>query len=243
MKLKKWWIIALIMILPLLFIMGNLKKKTIETAENNLKTINKYKNIKRVALTFDDGPSSECTPRLLDILKKENVKATFFLVGKNIKENEDIVIRMKNEGHLIGNHTFNHSQLTKLGFDEAVEEINTTNAWITNISGYTPEYIRPPFGSFTDELLSETSMSVVMWNVDPLDWKYKNKDIVTDKILKNVKNGDIILMHDIFESSVDAAQTVIKELKKQDYVFVTVDKMNSNKQIKIRLLNLGALLT
>ena len=200
MKLKKWWVIALIMILPLLFIMGNLKKKTIETAENNLKTINKYKNIKRVALTFDDGPSSECTPRLLDILKKENVKATFFLVGKNIKENEDIVIRMKNEGHLIGNHTFNHSQLTKLGFDEAVEEINTTNAWITNISGYTPEYIRPPFGSFTDELLSETSMSVVMWNVDPLDWKYKNKDIVTDKILKNVKNGDIILMHDIFES-------------------------------------------
>lgn len=231
MKLKKWWVIALIMILPLLFIMGNLKKKTIETAENNLKTINKYKNIKRGALTFDDGPSSECTPRLLDILKKENVKATFFLVGKNIKENEDIVIRMKNEGHLIGNHTFNHSQLTKLGFDEAVEEINTTNAWITNISGYTPEYIRPPFGSFTDELLSETSMSVVMWNVDPLDWKYKNKDIVTDKILKNVKNGDIILMHDIFESSVDAAQTVIKELKKQDYVFVTVDKMNSNKQI------------
>ena len=231
MKLKKWWIIALIMILPLLFIMGNLKKKTIETAENNLKTINKYKNIKRVALTFDDGPSSECTPRLLDILKEENVKATFFLVGKNIKENEDIVIRMKNEGHLIGNHTFNHSQLMKLGFDEAVEEINTTNAWITNISGYTPEYIRPPFGSFTDELLSETSMSVVMWNVDPLDWKYKNKDIVTDKILKNVKNGDIILMHDIFESSVDAAQTVIKELKKQDYVFVTVDKMNSNKQI------------
>ena len=229
MKLKKWWVIALIMILPLLFIMGNLKKKTIETAENNLKTINKYKNIKRVALTFDDGPSSECTPRLLDILKKENVKATFFLVGKNIKENEDIVIRMKNEGHLIGNHTFNHSQLTKLGFDEAVEEINTTNAWITNISGYTPEYIRPPFGSFTDELLSETSMSVVMWNVDPLDWKYKNKDIVTDKILKNVKNGDIILMHDIFESSVDAAQTVIKELKKQDYVFVTVDKMNSLK--------------
>ena len=231
MKLKKWWIIALIMILPLLFIMGNLKKKTIETAENNLKTINKYKNIKRVALTFDDGPSSECTPRLLDILKEENVKATFFLVGKNIKENEDIVIRMKNEGHLIGNHTFKHSQLTKLGFDEAVEEINTTNAWITNISGYTPEYIRPPFGSFTDELLSETSMSVVMWNVDPLDWKYKNKDIVTDKILKNVKNGDIILMHDIFESSVDAAQTVIKELKKQNYVFVTVDKMNSNKQI------------
>ena len=231
MKLKKWWIIALIMILPLLFIMGNLKKKTIETAENNLKTINKYKNIKRDALTFDDGPSSECNSRLLDILKKENVKAKFFLVGKNIKENEDIVIRMKNEGHLIGNHTFNHSQLTKLGFDEAVEEINTTNAWITNISGYTPEYIRPPFGSFTDELLSETSMSVVMWNVDPLDWKYKNKDIVTDKILKNVKNGDIILMHDIFESSVDAAQTVIKELKKQDYVFVTVDKMNSNKQI------------
>ena len=224
MKLKKWWVIALIMILPLLFIMGNLKKKTIETAENNLKTINKYKNIKRVALTFDDGPSSECTPRLLDILKKENVKATFFLVGKNIKENEDIVIRMKNEGHLIGNHTFNHSQLTKLGFDEAVEEINTTNAWITNISGYTPEYIRPPFGSFTDELLSETSMSVVMWNVDPLDWKYKNKDIVTDKILKNVKNGDIILMHDIFESSVDAAQTVIKELKKQDMYLLQLIK-------------------
>lgn len=166
MKLKKWWVIALIMILPLLFIMGNLKKKTIETAENNLKTINKYKNIKRVALTFDDGPSSECTPRLLDNLKKENVKATFFLVGKNIKENEDIVIRMKNEGHLIGNHTFNHGQLTKLGFDEAVEEINTTNAWLQIFQDIPRNTYVHPFGSFTDELLSETSMSVVMWNVD-----------------------------------------------------------------------------
>ena len=233
MKLKKWWVIALIMILPLLFIMGNLKKKTIETAENNLKTINKYKNIKRVALTFDDGPSSECTPRLLDILKKENVKATFFLVGKNIKENEDIVIRMKNEGHLIGNHTFNHSQLTKLGFDEAVEEINTTNAWITNISGYTPEYIRPPFGSFTDELLSETSMSVVMWNVDPLDWKYKNKDIVTDKILKNVKNGDIILMHDIYSATANSLNIIIPELQNRGYTFVTIPELFYYKEITL----------
>ena len=188
-----------------------------------------YENV--IALTFDDGPHGTYTKELLEGLKKREVVASFFILGEHIEGNEELLLQMKEDGHLIGNHTFNHSQLTKLGFDEAVEEINTTNAWITNISGYTPEYIRPPFGSFTDELLSETSMSVVMWNVDPLDWKYKNKDIVTDKILKNVKNGDIILMHDIFESSVDAAQTVIKELKKQDYVFVTVDKMNSNKQI------------
>ena len=182
-------------------------------------------------MTFDDGPDPIQTPKVLKVLKEHQATACFFCIGRKIEGNEKLLQQMVAEGHLIGNHTFNHSQLTKLGFDEAVEEINTTNAWITNISGYTPEYIRPPFGSFTDELLSETSMSVVMWNVDPLDWKYKNKDIVTDKILKNVKNGDIILMHDIFESSVDAAQTVIKELKKQDYVFVTVDKMNSNKQI------------
>ena len=166
-------------------------------------------------------------------MKKENVKATFFLVGKNIKENEDIVIRMKNEGHLIGNHTFNHSQLTKLGFDEAVEEINTTNAWITNISGYTPEYIRPPFGSFTDELLSETSMSVVMWNVDPLDWKYKNKDIVTDKILKNVKNGDIILMHDIYSATANSLNIIIPELQNRGYTFVTIPELFYYKEITL----------
>lgn len=233
MKNKKIYIIIVVFTLIISLNVINLSRNRneVQITNQNLKTINKYKTLKKVALTFDDGPDGETTEKLLDILKKEKVKATFFVVGNNIKENEEVLIRMKKEGHLIGNHTYNHSQLTKLSFNEAVEEINNTNAMITNITGYTPEYIRPPFGSWTESLLDETSMSVVMWNVDPEDWKYQNKDIVADKIIKNTKSGDIILMHDIFESSVDAVETVIRELKKKEFVFVTIDKLNNSEKI------------
>ena len=183
------------------------------------------KEKKLVALTFDDGPSSECTPRLLDILKKENVKATFFLVGKNIKENEDIVIRMKNEGHLIGNHTYSHIKLDECNISSAVGEINKTNEIIKSITGEDVKYIRPPYGAYSDKLLSHVNMTPVLWSIDPDDWATTDTAYVVKSVVYKVKNGDIILLHDIYDSSVEAALEIIDRLSSKGFVFVTVDQL------------------
>lgn len=199
--------------------------------ENRLKTNQIHYEVKRIALTFDDGPNGIYTEKLLDGLKKRNVKATFFVTGENIKGNEEIIKRMYEEGHLIGNHTYSHVNLVKLSFESACEEINTTNAWIYNLTGYEVEYIRPPFGAWTKELKTETDMAIVMWNVDPLDWKEQNSEIVSGRIIRNVKSGDIVLLHDIFGSSVEAALKVIDELTKQGYIFVRVDELSGNGKV------------
>lgn len=218
---------------------NNLKADNDMKADNKLKEDNKLKtnkvtpNIKKVALTFDDGPNGIYTEKLLDGLLERNVKATFFITGENIKENEDLIARMYEEGHLLGNHTYSHVNLSELDFEAACEEINDTNASVYNITGYEMEYIRPPFGEWTDKLKEKTDMAIVMWNVDPLDWKDQNSALVTSRILKNVKNGDIILLHDIFNSSVEAALQVIDELKKQGYIFVTVDELRESEKVMI----------
>lgn len=202
-----------------------------EDVDNKMKINQIAYDIKKVALTFDDGPNGIYTEKLLEGLKERNVKATFFITGENIKENEDLILRMYEEGHLIGNHTYSHVNLSKLSFKEACEEISDTNAYIYNLTGYEVKYIRPPFGALTEELREETDMSIVMWNVDPLDWKDQNSTLIANRIIKSVKNGDIILLHDIFNSSVEAALKVIDELKCQGYVFVTVDEMGENSKV------------
>ncbi len=191
-------------------------------ADNNL---NPYKDIPRVALTFDDGPSAQYTPVLLDGLLERNVKATFFVVGESIDDNKDIIKRMYDEGHLIGNHTYHHVQLTQCATNNACLEINMTNQKIYEITGKIPEFIRPPFGSWSKELSCNIDMISVLWDVDPLDWKIQNTDYVTGEILSNVKDNDIILLHDIFKTSVDAALKVVDALQEQGYEFVTVDKI------------------
>lgn len=206
------------------------EKNAVE-AERRLKTNQIHYEVKRVALTFDDGPSGIYTEKLLDGLKERNVKATFFVMGENINGNEEIIKRMYDEGHLIGNHTYSHVNLANLSFENACDEINTTNAFVYNLTGYEVEYIRPPFGAWTEKLKSETNMAIVMWNVDPMDWKDQNSDIVSRRIIKNVKNEDIILLHDIFGSSVDAALKVVDELKKKGYTFVRVDELPENQKI------------
>lgn len=186
---------------------------------------------KKVALTFDDGPSGMYTECLLDALKERNVKATFFVMGENIEGNEEILIRMINEGHVVGNHTYSHVDLANMEFEEACEEINQTNAYIYNLTGYTPTYIRPPYGSCGDRILEATNMSVVLWNVDPMDWKDQNASVVTKRIINDVEDGDIILLHDIFKSSVDAAINVIDQLNQEGYEFVTIDELRNNTKI------------
>lgn len=179
----------------------------------------------RVALTFDDGPGRETTKKLLDGLKERNIKASFFLMGKNIAGNENLVKRMKEEGHLIGNHTFNHVQLSRLSDAEACEEITRTSDVVYQITGQYTTFIRPPFGEWKKNLECLVTMLPVLWTVDPVDWNTDDVGLVVRRVEKVVQDEDIILLHDIYDSSVDAALRIADDLKEKGYTFVTVDKL------------------
>lgn len=184
-----------------------------------------YSDQKLVALTFDDGPHPVYTERLLDGLKERNVKATFFLIGKSADKYPDLVKRMAEEGHLIGNHTMDHVQLNHQTYEKALEQIRKSNQVISQITGQTPRYIRPPFGEWSKELEEEVDMTAVLWDVDPVDWKVKNTETVVKRILKNAGEGDIILLHDVYGTSVDAALEIVDQMRAEGYEFVTVDEI------------------
>ena len=179
----------------------------------------------QVALTFDDGPHQTCTPALLDGLKQRGVKATFFLMGENIAGKEALVQRMQEEGHLIGNHSYRHIQMTKEGAEQACAEIEQTEEIIRSITGSRPEYLRPPYGAWNEQLECRVNLTPVLWNVDSLDWKLQNTERIVRQVEKDVKSGDIILMHDIFKTSVEAALRIVDDLQKQGYEFVTVEEL------------------
>lgn len=178
-----------------------------------------------VALTFDDGPSSRYTPELLDGLKERGVKASFFLVGKNIEENSDLIRRMEAEGHLIGNHTYNHVQLNKISDASAREEILKTNNAIYEATGRYPQYMRPPYGAWKKNMEICVEMLPVFWTIDTLDWKTQNVQAVCQVVEKEIEDGAIILMHDEYETTVNAALKIVDEYQEKGYEFVTVDRL------------------
>ena len=179
----------------------------------------------KVALTFDDGPHPVYTPQLLDGLNERGVHATFFVVGKNILGNEALLKRMETEGHLIGNHTYSHVKLSELDIARACAEVEKTNALICEVTGKEPEFIRPPFGEWKKAMECSFEMIPVLWDVDPLDWTTKNTALVVERVLKDTKAGDIILLHDYYQSSVDAALEIVDALTERGYKFVTVDEL------------------
>ncbi|WP_109709781.1 polysaccharide deacetylase family protein [Faecalicatena contorta] len=181
----------------------------------------------KIAITFDDGPNAECTPKLLDGLQKRGVKATFFLIGQNIEKgnNREIVKRMYEEGHLIGNHTYHHVEITRVSNEKAYEELMMCNELIQSITGQEVEYMRPPFGLWQKELEQKIHVLPVMWNVDPLDWATENVDEIVNKVVTRTEENDIILLHDCYDSSVKAALRIIDLLQAEGFEFVTVDQI------------------
>lgn len=182
----------------------------------------------KIALTFDDGPSTVWTPALLDGLKERGVKATFFLIGENADKNPEIVKRMAEEGHLIGNHTYHHVELTKVSENEARLELADTSAVIVRITGKEPEYMRPPFGAWQRKLEQEIQMLPVLWTIDPLDWTTENQDEIVNKVVTEAEENDIILLHDCYKSSVEAGLRIVDILQEEGFVFVTVDELLLN---------------
>lgn len=182
----------------------------------------------KIALTFDDGPSAAWTPTLLDGLKERGVKATFFLIGENADKNPEIVKRMAEEGHLIGNHTYHHVELTKVSENEARLELADTSAVIVRITGKEPEYMRPPFGAWQRKLEQEIQMLPVLWTIDPLDWTTENQDEIVNKVVTEAEENDIILLHDCYKSSIEAGLRIVDILQEEGFVFVTVDELLLN---------------
>ncbi|RHP10648.1 peptidoglycan N-acetylglucosamine deacetylase [Dorea sp. AF36-15AT] len=182
----------------------------------------------KIALTFDDGPSAAWTPALLDGLKERGVKATFFLIGENADKNPEIVKRMAEEGHLIGNHTYHHVELTKVSENEARLELADTSAVIVRITGKEPEYMRPPFGAWQRKLEQEIQMLPVLWTIDPLDWTTENQDEIVNKVVTEAEENDIILLHDCYKSSIEAGLRIVDILQEEGFMFVTVDELLLN---------------
>lgn len=180
---------------------------------------------KQIAITFDDGPCEKWTTYLLDELKKRDVVATFFVVGKNAARNKELIYRMKKEGHMIGNHTYSHIEITSCSDNVVKEEIERTNSLIKEITQEDTIFLRPCYGKYDKKHSVEDDMMVVMWDIDPYDWRTTDVNKIVDNVLKNVAENKIILMHDIYESSVKAAVKIVDELTKRGYRFVTVDEI------------------
>ena len=179
---------------------------------------------KLIALTFDDGPNYN-TNRVLDILKENDVVATFFVLGSRIKGNEYILKKMVNNGNEIGNHTFNHLLLTKYKEDKINDEINNTKNLIFEVTGKYPKLLRPSYGSFNKTIKRVGEAPIIIWDIDTLDWKYHNSKKISNRVISKVKDGDIVLMHDIYSATANALEIVIPTLKDMGYTFVTVSDL------------------
>ncbi|WP_440050283.1 polysaccharide deacetylase family protein [Lysinibacillus sphaericus] len=180
---------------------------------------------KRVALTFDDGPDARVTPQILAILKKYDVKATFFMVGKNVSRNPATLEKVYEEGHEIGNHTWNHPKLTTLTKVNVKQEVDRTSSAIYAAIGQYPTVFRPPYGATSEQVRAVITMPSILWSVDTLDWKHRNADKILANVKASVKDGSIILMHDIHQSTANGLENVILYLQQQGYEFVTVSEI------------------
>ena len=220
--IKLLLIVMLILSFDIIFL--QIKSDTIEYSVYDLALVKKYNNRKLLALTFGDGPS-KYTSQILNILQKENIKATFFVLGQSIIDKEDILLREYLEGHIIGIHSYEHVFFTKISKENILYQITTTNTMINDITNSSPIYIRVPYGitnNRVNAILKEQNLENVLWTVDSLDWSYKNSDKTIEHVIENVKGNDIILMHDTFKSTVEAAESIIKYYKNKEFEFVTI---------------------
>lgn len=191
---------------------------------------------KQVALTFDDGPDNHFTIQILDILKKNKVKATFFIVGEKAKAHPEVVKRIVNEGHVIGNHSWDHSNFTKISTEEVKQEISKTQDELNSIVGFRPTLFRPPYGALnSSEIMTITSMglSIIDWSVDTRDWAGTSTQQIMRYVKKELKPGGIILQHcaigkkENLSNTVNALEQMIPLLKNEGYTFVTVPTLLS----------------
>lgn len=177
-----------------------------------------------IAITFDDGPG-KYTDELLSILEENDAKASFFVLGSNVEKYPEVIQRMEQLGFEIGNHTYNHVKLTQYPPEVIVQEVGGTNAALTNVLGHGAELVRPPYGAVNETVRASLAHPFAFWSVDTLDWQLKDSTAIANYILGTAKDGDVILLHDIYGFTLEAMRTVIPALKAQGYQLVTFSEM------------------
>ena len=178
-----------------------------------------------VALTFDDGPKAETTSVLLDGLARRGIHATFFISGENVAGNEELLLRMEQEGHQIGMHTFHHRSLGVIDGEDFYAEVDQLRDTLSSLLGREDFMLRPPYGAITPSNRARAGAPIILWSVDPEDWRDRDSDRQTAAILDHVADGSIILLHDIHEASVETALRVADELMAKGYKLVTVEEL------------------
>src|SRR6266704_1086630 len=182
-----------------------------------------------IALTFDDGPSATLTPKLLDLLAAHHIKATFFVIGENVAEHPEIVARAAREGHEIGNHSWSHPNLAKMSEEGVRSQLRRTDDAIKSATGVRPTLLRPPYGSITARekrwIHDEFAYQIILWDVDPYDWKRPGPAVVRNRILKETQPGSIVLSHDIHPGTIEAMPSTFDALEAKGFRFVTVSEL------------------
>lgn len=226
LKKKKAAILVLIILTGLLFLYAYRNRNT--GNELLMTSAISYKQSgveKKIALTFDDGPHPYYTEQLLDGLKERGVVASFFVTGEHAVLHPDVIRRIHEEGHLIGNHTYSHMQLNSSNKEEFKEELIATSEVIEEIINEEVIYVRPPYGTWDKALEQELNMIPVLWTVDPLDWSSQNVSCITKNVMEKAGEDDIILLHDYYDTTVTAALKIVDALLAEGYTFVTVEEI------------------
>ena len=188
---------------------------------------------KLIALTFDDGPRRSTTTALLDGLAERGVHATFFLIGAQVEGNEDVVRRMEGQGHQVGIHTYDHVALTGLNRADFDAQIDRTRDLLEKVLGHRDFLLRPPYGMTDASVKAWAECPIIIWSIDPEDWRDQNTLREVEEVVSQARDGAIVLMHDIFPASVDAALQIVDQLHDQGYLFVTVEELFAARHIQL----------
>ena len=204
------------------------KKQEVEDVitKPDKRNISTFKDKKLLALTFDDGPNGLITERLIDGLNERGARATFFMLGNRVVQYPEVVKKVYESGNDIGSHSYSHRNLINLDENDLKNEIVKTDLEIESIIGIRPTLLRPPYGSYNDEILTRIDKSFVLWNVDTEDWKIRNIDSVSQNIVNGAKDGNIMVLHDLYNTSIDGALKAIDMLKEEGYEFVTISELS-----------------
>ena len=205
------------------------KAKAVQTPQPPITFTSVHVDGPYIAMTFDDGPSAALTPKLLDLLATRHIKATFFVIGENVAERPEIVARAVREGHEIGNHSWSHPYFARLSDDAIRSQLKRTDEAIVNATGVRPKLLRPPYGSITARqkrwIHDELGYDIILWDVDPLDWKRPGAAVIANRIVKNTRAGSIVLSHDIHPGTIEAMSSTLAQLQEKGFKFVTVSEL------------------
>lgn len=209
--------------------LGNSKKKSTHVSKLTNQIIDPNK--KMIAITFDDGPG-RYTKSILQLLKKYDASATFFVLGNKVEIYDESTKEIIKQGSEIGNHSYNHKWLIKLKKDEFINQVNMTQDIIERTTGVRPKLLRPTYGSVNNTIKNNTDLDIVLWNVDTLDWKIKNPKRIASRVIGKVKDGDIILMHDTHKQTLEALKIILPKLKEEGYQLVTISELKEAQAIR-----------